>query len=713
MTETQGFRLPENAKTPLKPGEVYQPLVPSGATLPEITIRSVVTGLVMTVLFSLVAAYLALKVGQGIEAAIPISILAIGMGKLFTRKSTILENVIIQSIGANSSHVVAGAVFTIPALYMLGIPPTWYTTALTAFLGGSYGILFFTPLRHYFMAEQHGLLPWPEATATTEILVSSEAAGGQALVLVISTLLGGIYEFCGQTLHAFKDLIDFKSVPIPFLHGAQGKLATIGGFLESHFMTMRISNLAAVTGVGYIIGLKYAAIICAGSFVSYFVLVPLVHAFAPYAHQIIPPGTKYLSAMSIDQVFTSYVRMIGIGGIAGAGVIGIIAAFPSMMRSIAFGMKGLGHHGEEGGGVPRIMRSLTMKEVGLGLVILSVAAFLFFFGILGTSFAQALVGLAIVLVIAFLFAPVAARAIALVGTNPVSGMTLMTLIITSLVFLSIGLTGPKGMTVALIVGGVVCTALAASGALSSDLKIGYWIGATPRNQLLWKFVGTGAAALSCALAMWLLSRAYNFGSTEFPAPQASAMKEIIEGIMGKNPEQGIRWVLFGSGILFALILRMVGVPALAFALGMYLPIQLNVPVMIGGFVAWLVGRERKGEAPKATKAGHDKGILIASGLIAGGGLVGILDAVLASWPSSVLVVDWKNGICPLSGNGYPLFESVKKQLFLLRGDQMKTLGEWISIGAMFLLCLFIYTYARTGRKNQLEPIVEERAGEEV
>ncbi len=712
MTETQGFRLPDNAKTPLKPGEVYRPLIPTESTLPEITLRSVVTGLAMTVLFSLVAAYLALKVGQGIEAAIPISILAIGMGKFYSRKSSILENVIIQSIGANSSHVVAGAVFTIPALYMLGIPPSWYVTALTAFLGGSYGILFFTPLRHYFMAEQHGLLPWPEATATTEILVSSEGTSGQALVLVISTLLGGFYEFCGQTLHAFRDLIDFKSVPIPFLHDAQGKLMTIGGFLETQFMTLRISNLAAVTGVGYIIGLKYAAIICAGSFVSYFVLIPLVHAFAPYVTQIVPPGTRLLSAMSIDDVFTSYVRMIGIGGIAGAGIIGIIAAFPSMMRSIAFGMKGLGHHGEEGGGVPRIMRSLTMKEVGIGLVLLSALALGFFWLVLGTSLPQALVGLAIVLVIAFLFAPVAARAIALVGTNPVSGMTLMTLIITAIVFLSIGLTGPKGMTVALIVGGVVCTALAASGALSSDLKIGYWIGATPRNQLLWKFVGTAAAALSCALAMWLLSKNH-FGSADFPAPQASAMKEIIQGIMGKNPEQGIRWILFGLGVIFALILRMVGIPALAFALGMYLPIQLNVPVMIGGFVAYLVGRKREGEDPKATKAGHDKGILIASGLIAGGGLVGILDAVLASWPSSVLVVDWERGICPVSSTGYPVFESIKKQLFLLRGKNLETLGEWISIGAMILLCFFLYTYARTGRKNHVDPIVEETRGEDI
>ena len=698
MTDTNGFRLPDNAKTPLAPGEVYTPLIPAEATLQEVTIRSVVMGLSMTVIFSLVAAYLALKVGQGIEAAIPISILAIGMGKLFTRKSTILENVIIQSIGANSSHVVAGAVFTIPALYMMGIPPAWYTTALTAFLGGSYGILFFTPLRHYFMAEQHGLLPWPEATATTEILVSSEGTGGQALVLVISTLLGGIYEFCGQTLHAFKDMIDFKSVAIPFLHDVQGKLQTIGGFLEQHFMTLRINNLAAIVGVGYIIGLKYAAIICAGSFVSYFVLIPLFHAFAPYVTEIIPPGKTLLSAMSIDEVFKYYVRMIGIGGIAGAGVIGIIAAFPSMIRSIAFGMKGLSHHGEEGGGVPRTMKSLSMKEVGLGLAILSAVALVFFWAILGTSLPQALVGLAIVLVIAFLFSPVAARAIALVGTNPVSGMTLMTLIITALVFLSLGLTGPKGMTVALIVGGVVCTALAASGALSSDLKIGYWIGATPRNQLTWKFVGTAAAALSCALAMWLLSQSYTFGSADFPAPQASAMKEIIEGMMGQNPEQGIRWILFGLGVIFALILRMVGIPALAFALGMYLPIQLNVPVMIGGFVAYLVGRKREGEDPKATKAGHDKGILIASGLIAGGGLVGILDAVLASIQSSVPRVQ---------GTVEKGYFSVKETLFLLKGDRLDHLGEWISIGAMILLCAMIYFYARTGRKNHVETVETE------
>jgi len=667
--------LPDNARRVLEPGEQYIPLVP-GDGVPEVTTRSVGLGLLFCAIFAMAAAYVALKLGQGIEAAIPIAILAIGISHTMSRKSTLLENVITQSVGANSSHVVSGAVFTIPALYMLAREgmiaqePSIWQVIVVSFLGGCLGILFLIPLRHHFMVEMQGRFPWPEGTATTEIILSGERAGGQAKILAISAGIGALYDGAVQTLHAMAEQITFKSI-------------WIGGFLEQHFMKLAILNNAAIVGVGYIIGPRYAGIICAGSFMSMFLLVPLVRAFGQYIPGVIAPGTIPIGEMEIDQVFRYYVRIIGVGGIAGAGILGIISSLPSMVRSIGANLKGMkSQDTREKAAIPRTDRSLSGTFTVVGLVIFVICTLLFFtFGLgIENAFRYALAGTLAVTVIAFLFAPVSARAIAIVGTNPVSGMTMLTLIVTGFVMLKMGLTGAQGMFVTMMVGGVVCTALAASGALASDLKVGYWIGATPAKQLGLKFLGTLVAAIFCGIAMWLLAQSgEGFGSASIPAPQASAMKEILIGIFG-TVSQPLQWYTFGLGVIFAVILRIVGVPALAFALGMYLPMQLNTPVLLGGILSWFVKRTGKGSNEAAAKQRHERGILIASGLIAGGALMGVFDAFL--------------GVVAFGGD-----LERKSALYLLSDHAFEgVVGEGLALVGLFALCLLVVRWARAAAK---------------
>jgi putative OPT family oligopeptide transporter len=619
--------LPGNARRPLAPSETYVPVVSDETGVFEVTLRSVLLGLLFCAIFAMAAAYLALKVGQGIEAAIPIAILAIGLSPLFARKSSLLENVIVQSIGANSSHVVSGAVFTIPALYMLAAQPgsgvaqpEIWQVILISFLGGCLGILFLIPLRYHLLVEMHGKFPWPEATATTEIILSGERTGGQAKILAIAAGLGALYDALVTTFHAMSETIHFKAVKV-------------GEVLAERFMTLRLLNNAAIVGIGYIVGLKYAAVICAGSFLSYFVLVPIVHAVGADLTTALPPGEIAIGSMTPDQVFKAYVRIIGVGGIAGAGILGILASLPSMIRSMTENLRGLKSQDHRAAAeIKRIDQSLGTRVTVCGITGVAVLAFLFFgFGLgIDGALPYALVGTLIVLVIAFLFAPVAARAIAIVGTNPISGMTMLTLIITGVVMLKMGLKGGAGMFVTMMVGGVVCTALSASGALASDLKVGQWIGATPKRQLALKFAGTFVAALFCGLAMWVMSQAdpsQGFGTEAIPAPQASAMKSILLGIFG-TAAAPLQWYLFAVGVLLAVILRMAGVPALAFALGMYLPMELNVPVLLGGFLSALVGYKRARDSDADVKARNDRGVLIASGFVAGGAILGVVDAIV-------------------------------------------------------------------------------------
>jgi putative OPT family oligopeptide transporter len=607
--------LPENAYRPLKEGEKYIPFIPANQVIEEITVRSVFTGLIMAALFTFACAYSGLKAGQVFEAAIPIAILAVGMSKMFKRKNTILENVIIQSIGAASGAVVAGAIFTLPALFMLELSPKFSTIFFSAFLGGVIGILFLIPLRRFFVAEQHGMLPFPEATATNEILVSGESAGNQAKPLIIGVLTGGVLDFLAETLRVWG--VHFNSTML-----SEG----LKNFTAKTKMVFKMETTAFFVGLGYIIGLKYVTIIVSGSFLAWFVFVPFFGTTVQNA-----------AAMSPDAIFTNFVRPIGIGAIAAAGMMGIIKNMKIIVSSFSVGFKQIfGHHEE--GNLERTDKDISMKTVITLLGISMIVTFIFFY-LITNSFGYGLLTLVLTFVIAFLFTTVAARAIAIVGTNPVSGMTLVTLIIGSVILVKSGLSGDAGMTVALVMGSVVCTALSVAGAFITDLKIGYWLGSTPYQQEKFKFLGILVSAATVGVAIYMLHKGIGFTITDaagnivtnpaLPAPQANVMKEIITTLM--DPKANIPWMLYGIGCVVALLMEALHVPALAFALGMYLPQELNTPLLVGGALAMLLQKSSDNE--KVSTARFQKGTLIASGLLAGSALFGVFGAALNSFES--------------------------------------------------------------------------------
>jgi putative OPT family oligopeptide transporter len=610
----EGQRLPANAYKVLGPGETYRPFVPASSVIPEITVRSVVTGVLMAILFTAAAAYLGLKIGQVFEAAIPIAILAVGMAGLFKRRSTISENVIIQSIGSASGVVVAGMIFTLPALFILDLQVRFYQTFLAALLGGFLGILFIIPLRRYFVKEQHGLLPFPEGTAIAEVLVTGEGGGEQAKVLIKAAAIGGLYDFCVATFGLWREVISTRVVPA---------LATVA---DKAKLVVKINAGAAVTGLGYIIGLKYSSIIVAGSLVSWLVLIPAIWYFGQHIGVPVGNATIPIDQMTAEQIFTNYVRHIGIGGIAAAGVIGILKSSKIIVQAFTVGFKEM-FAGKSAKAVEteRTDRDMKMSTVIL-LLILSLAAVFVFFG-LGVVNTWGIAGIALVVVavISFLFTTVAARAIAIVGVNPVSGMTLMTLILSSVILVKAGLSGAAGMLSALIIGGVVCTALATAGAFISDLKVGYWLGTTPRNQERWKFGGILVAAFSVTGVLLLLNKVYGFtGPTALAAPQANAMAAVIKVLMTTTTAP---WFLYLAGIFMAITLELIKVPPLPFALGMYLPIELNTPLIIGGLVSHLVSTRSKSEEVNTRR--RERGTLVASGFIAGGALMGVVSALIA------------------------------------------------------------------------------------
>lgn len=605
--------LPENAYRELKAGEEYQPVMPASKLVPEVNVWSVTWGLLMAVLFSAAAAYLGLKIGQVFEAAIPIAIIAVGLSTVFKRKGALGENVIIQSIGASSGVIVAGAIFTIPALYILNLHAEFYQIFLASLFGGFLGILFLIPFRKYFVGEMHGKFPFPEATATTEVLVAGEKGGNQAFVLVISGLIGGIYDFIIATFGWWSEVFSTRVLAVG------QKLA------DSYKLVFKINVGAAVMGLGYIVGLKYAAIIAAGSFVSWYVLIPVVSYIggsltAPLGANV----TLLIKDMSAEQIFSSYVRHIGIGGIAMAGLIGIIRSSKIISSAFALAVKEIFGSKEAAGGKLRTQRDLPMIIIAAGILITAVLIFIFFLTGVVHDVTYALVGLLIVLIISFLFTTVAANAIAIVGTNPVSGMTLMTLILSSIVLVSVGLTGEAGMISALIIGGVVCTALSMAGGFITDLKIGYWLGTSPYKQETWKFLGTVVASATVGWVILILNQTYGFsGEGALVAPQANAMAAVIKPLMSNQPAP---WMLYVAGAFMALVLTMIKVPALAFALGMYIPLELNTPILVGGLIAHFVSTRSSDE--KLNNARRERGTLIASGFIAGGALMGVISAFL-------------------------------------------------------------------------------------
>ena len=567
----------------------------------------------MAVIVSAAAAYLGLKVGQVFEAAIPIAIIAVGVGNMLGKKNMLGQNVIIQSIGASSGVIVAGAIFTLPALYILGLEAQFYQIFLSSLFGGFLGILLLIPFRKYFVKDMHGKYPFPEATATTEVLVSGEKKGNQAKLLAVSGLIGGLYDFCVSTFGWWAE-------------GISTRIMGWGEVLADKMkVVFKVNTGAAVLGLGYIIGLKYAAIICAGSFTVWFVLIPFISHFADGQTLAVGEGiTVLLRDMTPEQIFSNYARHIGIGGIAMAGVIGIIRSSSIIKQALGLAVSELGGKKKGDGVVERTQRDISMKFILSGIISVLIATFVFFqFGVLG-NLTHTIIATLIVFVISFLFTTVAANAIAIVGSNPVSGMTLMTLILSSLVLVSAGLSGTSGMMAAMIIGGVVCTALSMAGGFITDLKIGYWLGTTPARQEGWKFLGTAVSAATIAGVMMVLNQTYGFvGENALVAPQANAMAAVIKPLMegGATP-----WLLYFAGAALALILTMIGVPALAFALGMFIPLDLNTPLLIGGLVSWYVGTRSKDE--NVNKARRERGTLIASGFIAGGALMGVISAIL-------------------------------------------------------------------------------------
>jgi putative OPT family oligopeptide transporter len=656
MDEQRGqSRLPTNAYKPLGPGEHYIPYVPADRVIPEVTARSVVTGLIMTVIFTAAAAYLGLKIGQVFEAAIPIAILAVGLAGIYRTRSTISENVIIQSIGSASGVVVAGMIFTLPAIFILDLPLKFYQTFLAALLGGFLGILFIIPLRRYFVKEQHGLLPFPEGTAIAEVLVTGEKGGEQAKVLVKAAIIGGLYDFLVATFGLWREVASTRVIPA---------LATVADRAK---LVIKVNVGAAVLGLGYIIGLKYASIIAAGSFVSWLVLIPAIWFFGQHLNVPIGGAELPISQMTAEQIFTNYVRHIGIGGIAAAGIIGILKNSKIIIQAFSVGFKQMFAGTSEAAG-ERTDQDMPMSRVVAGIILTLVVVFLFFgFGVVDTWKFAAL-ALLVVAVISFLFTTVAARAIAIVGVNPVSGMTLMTLILSSVILVKAGLSGAAGMVSALIIGGVVCTALSTAGAFISDLKVGYWLGSTPVKQERYKFLGIIVAAACVTGVLLLLNKVYGFtGPTALAAPQANAMAAVIRALMA---DTAAPWGLYLAGIFMALTLELIHIPPLAFALGMYLPIQLNTPLLIGGLISYLVSTRSKSDEINTKR--KERGTLIASGFIAGGALMGVVSALVA----------------------LPGWDRV-----LHLGIAERPIGEVLSVICLAGLCIYLYFDAKSGARE--------------
>lgn len=617
--ENKAMQLPENAFRELKEGEQYEPVLDANKVYPEVNAWSVTWGVIMAMIFSAAAAYLGLKVGQVFEAAIPIAIIAVGASTVAKRKGALGENIIIQSIGACSGAVVAGAIFTLPAIYILqahypAITVSFFKVFIASLLGGILGILFLIPFRKYFVSEMHGKYPFPEATATTQVLLSGAKGGSQAKPLLLAGLVGGLYDFIVSTYGWWNEVFTSRMI------SAGQQLA------DNAKLVFKVNTGAAVLGLGYIVGLKYAFIICLGSFAVWWVLVPVMSLM--FNNVVLDMWNanihQTVGSMSPETIFLEYGRSIGIGGIAMSGVIGIIKSWGIIRGAVSLAGKELKGGNKANVEQVRTQRDISFKIIAIGSLVTLAVIFLFFwFGVMQGNLLFAVVGILLVAIIAFLFTTVAANAIAIVGSNPVSGMTLMTLILASVVMVAVGLRGEVGMVAALLMGGVVCTALSMAGSFITDLKIGYWLGATPAKQQTWKFLGTLVSAATVGGVIMLLNETYGFAGDSLAAPQAHAMAAVIEPLM---QGAGAPWLLYGVGALMAILLTWAKIPALAFALGMFIPMELNVPLLVGGLINWYVTTRSKKQ--QVNEARGEKGTLIASGFIAGGALMGVVSALL-------------------------------------------------------------------------------------
>jgi putative OPT family oligopeptide transporter len=621
MTENETKSLPENASQPLKPGESYQPIVPVEATLPELTPRSILWGILLCVIFTVASAYSGLKVGQVMEAAIPISILAIGMARVYRRRSSLLENVIITGIGGAAGGVVAGAIFTLPALYILHLDPHPVETIFICLAGGCLGVLFLIPLRRYFVREMHGLLPYPEATAITEVLVTGEKGGSPAKLLLQATVIAGVYDLFVTTFQVWKEYVDFQFVPV--MHSLADRAR----------MIFKFDAIGFILGLGYVMGLRSSMILCAGGVLSNFVLVPMIWFIGSHIDTSVYPAIMPVSKMSAVEIYRNYVRFIGVGAIATAGIVGIIKSLRVVAGSFGIALRTF-RRGEVAQ-PERTDRDLPIVYLLLG-VVLSAIGVAVFFGRFPVSFAVLAVGLVLTLFFSFFFTSVAANAIATIARNPVSGMTMLTIIITSVVLLRFGLSGSAGMFFVMAIAGMVCTALSISGQTITDLKVGYWLGSTPAAQEKAKFLGVAASAIAAGLTIVMLAHTFQFGEAlpgdlrpVLASPQASIMKALVEGFMSHQP---VAYLLFGIGAMITLVLEMLGQPSLIFALGMYLPLELNTPALVGGFLSHFLNKRSEKTGGEQGKGIRERGVIIASGLMAGGALGGVLGAALRLFP---------------------------------------------------------------------------------
>jgi putative OPT family oligopeptide transporter len=614
--------LPENAYRTLAPGEAFQPVVPASASIPEATRRSVLWGLFLCVIFTVASAYSGLKVGQVMEAAIPISILAIGLARVYARRSTLLENVIITGVGGVSGSVVAGAVFTLPALYILQLDPHPWQTIFLCLAGGALGVLFLIPLRRYFVRDMHGQFPYPEATAITEVLITGEKGGSQAKLLLQATGVAAVYDFLVTTFQVWKEFIDFRFVPV---------VATLA---DKAKMTLSFDAVGFILGLGYVMGLRSSMLLCAGGVLSNLVLVPLIWFVGSHLPDLaVSPGAIPIAQMSANQIFRGYVRFIGVGAIATAGIFGILKSLRIVAGSFGIAARALRAGG--GQGLERTDRDISIVAILLGVVVSAIAVAAFLHG-LGGSPSVVAIGLVLTLLFSFFFTSVAANAIATTARNPVSGMTMLTIIISSLVLLEFGLSGRTGMFFVMAIAGMVCTALSVSGQTITDLKTGYWLGNTPAAQEKVKFLGVIAASAAAGLTIVLLARTFQFGEAApgdaravLASPQASIMKALVEGFMSRQP---VAYLLFGVGAVIAVIMEMLSIPALTFALGMYLPLELNSPALVGGYLAHLLQKRSEKVGGHEGASIRERGVIVASGLMAGGALGGVFGAALRLLP---------------------------------------------------------------------------------
>ena len=646
--------LPENAYRPLRPGEEYRPVIAPTTILPEATWRSVVWGLFLCAIFTAASAYSGLKVGQVMEAAIPISILAIGLARVYTRRSSLLENVIITGIGGVSGSVVAGAIFTLPALYILKLDPHPWQTIFICLAGGCLGVLFLIPLRRYFVRDMHGQFPYPEATAITEVLVTGEKGGSQARLLLQATGISAVYDFFVTTFQVWKEFVDFQFVPV------------VAAINEKARMILRFDAIAFILGLGYVMGLRASTLLCAGGVVSNLVLVPLIWFIGQKFPDAVYPGTVPISQMSAAVIFRSYVRFIGVGAIATAGIFGIAKSLKIVVGSFSIAAKAF--HGEHHG-TERTDRDIAIIKILIGVVVSAVAVAIFL-GDVGKSSVIALVGLGLTLVFSFFFTSVAANAIATVARNPVSGMTMLTIIISSVVLLEFGVSGRTGMFFVMAIAGMVCTALSVSGQTITDLKTGYWLGSTPAVQEKVKFYGVVCSAIVVGLVIVALAQTFQFGEAIgddkrpiLASPQASIMKALVEGFMSRQP---VTYVLFGAGAMIAIAMEMLVIPPLPFALGMYLPLELNSPALVGGIISHYVNKRSEKVGGEPGRNIRERAIIIASGLMAGGALGGVF------------------------GAGLRLFGWYREDLIKLPFYDYDPVSQLVSTAGFVLLCVYLW-----------------------